>query len=285
MLGAASSPAGMSRRGDARPDAAVVVISRSLAIDFRRARNAPSADRSLSWATIRADARRVPRRRRRRRCRLRRPHRGGHAALRAGGRRPRGAVRRLRGAREVPKSRCVDRRITRRDRRKPSIEPLRRRIAEIAPASAVHWVSTMDDEIATRVRADAVLYSPRPGFLVERACAHERRPLRAAFSRGGAPDQRDRASAWRWARRARGHRAADEERPLAARRRRGCRRARRPLPRRGRWPACSTASAGSMLPTFTLVGRHARDWLRPSAGSCPARRIASIDPVTALRAD
>jgi predicted lysophospholipase L1 biosynthesis ABC-type transport system permease subunit len=30
----------------------------------------------------------------------------------------------------------------------PLLDPLRRRIAEIAPASAVHWMSAMDDEVA-----------------------------------------------------------------------------------------------------------------------------------------
>ena len=51
------------------------------------------------------------------------------------------------------------------------IKPIRRAIATVSPASAVHWTSTMEDEVALEVRARTLsMASSLPRFRAVPCC-------------------------------------------------------------------------------------------------------------------
>jgi putative ABC transport system permease protein len=163
------------------------------------------------------------------------------------------------------------------------IEPLRRRIAEIAPASAVHWVSTMDDEIALEY-APTRFYTLLVVAFSSSALALTSVGLFALLS----------------------HAASRRTGEIGLRLALGASRASATglLLRNGLWPLvagvtlgglAAAAAARAMAGLLYGVGRFdvltftlsvvTLVTVALSAGLLPARRIASIDPVAALRTD
>ena len=163
------------------------------------------------------------------------------------------------------------------------IEPLRRRIGEIAPASAVHWVSTMDEEIALEY-APTRFYTLLVLAFSSSALALTSVGLFALLS----------------------HAAARRTSEIGLRLALGASRAAATglLLKNGLWPLvagvtlgglAAAAAARAMAGLLYCVGRFdvltftvsvvTLVTVALAAGLLPARRIASIDPVTALRTD
>jgi hypothetical protein len=163
------------------------------------------------------------------------------------------------------------------------IEPLRRRIAEIAPASAVHWVSTMDDEIALEY-APTRFYTLLVVAFSSSALALTSVGLFALLS----------------------HAAARRTSEIGLRLALGASRAAATglLLKNGLWPLVAgvtmgglgaAAAARGMAGLLYGVGRFDVVTFTFSvltllvvavvAGLVPARRVASIDPITALRTE
>ena len=163
------------------------------------------------------------------------------------------------------------------------IEPLRRRIGEIAPASAVHWVSTMDEEIALEY-APTRFYTLLVLAFSSSALALTSVGLFALLS----------------------HAAARRTSEIGLRLALGASRAAATglLLKNGLWPLVAGVTLGGLAAAVAaramaglLYGVGRFDVLTftvsvvtlvtvaLAAGLLPARRIASIDPVTALRTD